>query len=176
MIDFTDSKPVKPAFVKYKLYKRLGQFGMGRGLAGESFLREPTARVWKRNQAKNHVKQLRTLGITHVINLRRSHNRQIQKFKHLWLPFKDNAKPRPRWFYKPTLKFYRKAMKRTDAKLFVMCHHGICRSASLTYFFLRSSGKSPNKAEAKVRRARPTHFASLGATVNRAKNSCTLHE
>jgi protein-tyrosine phosphatase len=104
---------------------------------------------------KTHVEQLRTLGITHVINLRRSHNRQIQKFKHLWLPFKDNAKPRPRWFYKRTLKFYRKAMKRSDAKLFVMCHHGICRSASLTYFLIRSSGVSPNQAEAKVRHARP---------------------
>jgi predicted protein tyrosine phosphatase len=104
---------------------------------------------------KTHVKQLRALGITHVINLRRSNNRQIQRFKHLWLPFKDNAKPRPRWFYKRTLKFYRKAMKHNRTKLFVMCHHGICRSASLTYFFLRSSGKGPNKAEAKVRRARP---------------------
>ena len=106
-------------------------------------------------KTKTHVKQLRALGITHVINLRRSHNRQIQKFKHLWLPFKDNSKPRPRWFYKRTLKFYRKAMKHSDGKLFVMCHHGICRSASLTYFFLRSSGACPFKAEAKVRRARP---------------------
>jgi protein-tyrosine phosphatase len=106
-------------------------------------------------KTKTHVRQLRAIGITHVINLRRSNNRQIQKFKYLWLPFKDNAKPRPRWFYKWTLKFYRKAMRRSDAKLFVMCHHGICRSASLTYFFLRSSGKSPNKAEANVRRARP---------------------
>jgi protein-tyrosine phosphatase len=106
-------------------------------------------------KTKTHVRQLRAIGVTHVINLRRSNNRQIQKFKHLWLPFKDNAKPRPRWFYKRTLKFYRKAMKQSDAKLLVMCHHGICRSASLTYFFLRSSGKSANKAEAKVRRARP---------------------
>ena len=104
---------------------------------------------------KTHVKQLRTLGVTHVINLRRSNNRQIQKFEYLWLPFKDNAKPRPRWFYKRTLKFYRKAMKHSDTKLFVMCHHGICRSASLTYFFLRSSGVNPNKAEAKLRRVRP---------------------
>jgi protein-tyrosine phosphatase len=105
-------------------------------------------------KTRTHVKQLRAIGITHVINLRRSNNRQIQKFKHLWIPFKDNAKPRPQWFYKRALKFYRKAMKHSDAKLFVMCHHGICRSASLTYFFLRSSGKSPKKAEAKVRRAR----------------------
>ena len=105
---------------------------------------------------KTHVKQLRALGITHVINLRRSHNRQIQKFKHLWLPFKDNAKPRPRWFYKRTLKFYRKAMTYRDAKLFVMCHHGICRSASLTYFFLRSAGKSRAKAELAIKSARPT--------------------
>jgi protein-tyrosine phosphatase len=46
-------------------------------------------------------------------------------------------------------------MKKPRAKVFVMCRHGICRSASLTYFLLRSSGASPNKAEAKVRRARP---------------------
>lgn len=93
-------------------------------------------------KSKTHVKTLKTLGITHVINLRRSNNNEIQQFFNLWLPFKDDLKPRPRWFYKRTLKFYRKAMKERDAKLFVMCHHGICRSASLAYFFLRSVGKS----------------------------------
>lgn len=107
-------------------------------------------------KTKTHVKQLQALGITHVINLRRSNNRKVQKFAHLWLPFKDDKKPRPRWFYKRTLKFYRKVMKRRDAKLFVMCHHGICRSSSLTYFFLRRSGKSPYKAEHKIKNARPT--------------------
>jgi protein-tyrosine phosphatase len=107
-------------------------------------------------KTKSHVKQLRALGITHVINLRRSNNRKIQKFAHLWLPFKDNKKPRPQWFYKSTLKFYRKAMKHGDAKLFVMCHHGICRSASLTYFFLRKSGKSSRKAARRIKLARPT--------------------
>jgi protein-tyrosine phosphatase len=106
-------------------------------------------------KTKTHVKQLQALGITHVINLRRSTNRKIQKFSHLWLPFKDDKKPRPRWFYKRTLKFYRKAMKDSDAKVFVMCHHGICRSASLTYFFLRTSGKSSGKAEHKIKSARP---------------------
>jgi protein-tyrosine phosphatase len=106
-------------------------------------------------KTKTHMKQLRALGITHVINLRRSNNRHIEKFFHLWLPFKDDMKSRPRWFYKRTLKFYRKAMKQGDAKLFVMCHHGICRSASLTYFFLRGSGKSRNKAARRIKTARP---------------------
>jgi protein-tyrosine phosphatase len=106
-------------------------------------------------KSKTHVKKLKALGITHVINLRRSNNKQIQKFSNLWLPFPDDLKPRPRWFYKWTLKFYRKAMKHRDAKLFVMCHHGICRSASLTYFFLRHSGKSRNKAKHKIKIARP---------------------
>jgi protein-tyrosine phosphatase len=106
-------------------------------------------------KTKTHVKQLRALGITHVINLRRSNNKQIQKFSHVWFPFKDDMKPRPRWFYKRTLKFYRKAMKRRDAKLFVMCHHGICRSASLTYFFLRSAGEGRNKANRWIKIARP---------------------
>ena len=105
-------------------------------------------------KTKTHVRQLRALGITHVINLRRSSNKQIEKFSHVWLPFKDDMKPRPKWFYKRTLKFYRKATKRRRAKLFVMCHHGICRSASLTYFFLRSAGKGRNKAERKIKTAR----------------------
>ena len=107
-------------------------------------------------KTKTHVKKLKALGITHIINLRRSNNGQIQKFAHIWLPFEDDLKPRPRWFYKRTLKFYRKAMKRRKSKLFVMCHHGICRSASLTYFFLRHFGRSRNKAELKIKAARPT--------------------
>jgi hypothetical protein len=45
-------------------------------------------------------------------------------------------------------------MKRSGAKMFVMCHHGICRSASLTYFFLRTSGKSRAEAELKIKCAR----------------------
>lgn len=106
-------------------------------------------------KTKTHLKRLQALGITHVINLRRSNNKRIQKFSNLWLPFPDDLKPRPRWFYRRTLKFYRKAMKRHDTKLFVMCHHGICRSASLTYFFLRHSGKSRNKAELRIKTARP---------------------
>jgi protein-tyrosine phosphatase len=105
---------------------------------------------------KTHVKKLKALGITHVINLRRSNNRQIQRFAHIWLPFKDDLRPRPRWFYKRTLKFHRKAMKQRHAKLFVMCHHGICRSASLAYFFLRHSGKSRIRAERRIKTARPS--------------------
>ena len=107
-------------------------------------------------KTKTHVKQLRALGITHVLNLRQSNNKQIQRFSHLWLSFPDDLKPRPRWFYRRTLKFYRKAMRRPDTKLFVMCHHGICRSASLAYFFLRASGKSRKKGEHKIKTARPT--------------------
>lgn len=108
-------------------------------------------------KTKTHVKQLKALGITHIINLRWSNNNaKVQKFRHIWLRFHDDKKPRPRWFYKRALKFYRKAMKNRDAKLLVMCHHGICRSASLTYFFLRYSGRSPAKAESEIVRARPT--------------------
>jgi predicted protein tyrosine phosphatase len=107
-------------------------------------------------KTETHVRELQALGITHVINLRRSTNRKIQKFHNIWIPFKDDRKPRPRWFYKRTLKFYRKAMNRRDAKLFVMCHRGICRSASLTYFFLRTSGESRPKAESKIKSVRPS--------------------
>jgi protein-tyrosine phosphatase len=103
-----------------------------------------------------HVEQLQALGITHVINLRRNvHDKKVRQFECLWLPFKDDKKPRPRWFYKDALKFYERAIKNRKARLFVMCRMGICRSASLTYFFLRASGKSEKEARALVITARP---------------------
>ena len=102
------------------------------------------------------VEQLRGLGITHVINLLRNKNsKKIRQFKWLWLPFKDDKKPRPRWFYKKALKFYKRAMRNRDRKVFVMCHHGINRSASMAYFLLRASGVGPDKAESTIRQARP---------------------
>jgi protein-tyrosine phosphatase len=103
-----------------------------------------------------HVEQLQALGFTHVINLRRNrHGKKIKSFKNLWLPFWDDKKPRPRWFYKQSRGFFEKAMREPNTKVFVMCHFGICRSASLTYFLLRLSGKSPNKSKALVLKARP---------------------
>jgi protein-tyrosine phosphatase len=102
------------------------------------------------------VKQLQALGFTHVINLRRNrHGKKIKSFKNLWLPFWDDKKPRPRWFYKESRSFFEKAFRKQNTKVFVMCHFGICRSASLTYFLLRLSGKGPNKSKALVLKARP---------------------
>jgi protein-tyrosine phosphatase len=104
-----------------------------------------------------HAEKLRALGITHIINLRWSqHNVKVRQFEHIWLGFHDDKKPRPRWFYRRALKFYKRAVKERRAKIFVMCHHGQCRSASLAYFFLRASGKSPRKAEHKIKSVRHT--------------------
>lgn len=104
-----------------------------------------------------HAEKLRDLGITHIINLRWSQNNaKVRQFEHVWLRFHDDKKPRPRWFYRRALKFYKKAMKNSRAKVFVMCHHGQCRSASLAYFFLRLSATNPREAERKILRARNT--------------------
>jgi hypothetical protein len=87
-----------------------------------------------------HVEQLEALGFTHVINLRRNrHGKKEETFKALWMPFRDDKQPRPRWFYRKAWNFYSLAMEQPDSKLFVMCRVGICRSASLTYFLLRGS-------------------------------------
>src|SRR5712692_9881747 len=81
-----------------------------------------------------HVEKLQALGITHVINLRHGkHGKKIREFKSLWLPFRDDKKPRPRWFYRWALRFYERAMRKPNTKVFVMCHHGISRSPYLTY-------------------------------------------
>jgi predicted protein tyrosine phosphatase len=102
-----------------------------------------------------HVERLRAVGITHVLNLRRRENRKMRKFRYLWLRFADNKRPRPPWFYRRALAFYRRAMSAADSKLFVMCHHGICRSSSLTYFLLRASGAGAQEAEQLLLNARP---------------------
>ena len=106
-------------------------------------------------RTKKHVERLRALGITHVMNLRFRQLRRLRAFRTLWLGFPDNAKPRPAWFYRRALKFYRKAMKEPDAKVFVMCRGGLCRSPSMVYFLLRTSGLDPKKAEAVVIQTRP---------------------
>lgn len=103
------------------------------------------------------AERLREFGITHIINLRWSQNSaKVRQFRHIWLRFYDDKKPRPHWFYREVRKFYLRAVKRRSNKVFVMCHHGLCRSASLTYFSLCVPGKSREKAERKVVRARPT--------------------
>jgi protein-tyrosine phosphatase len=102
------------------------------------------------------VQRLQDLGITHVINLLRNKNsKKVRQFEWLWLPFKDDKKKRPRWFYKKALKFYTRAARKRSYKLFVMCHHGISRSASMTFFLLRASGFGSDKAESTIRKVRP---------------------
>jgi hypothetical protein len=101
------------------------------------------------------VDKLQALGVTHIINLRHGkHGKKVRQFKNLWLPFRDDKKPRPKWFYRYALRFYVKAMRHPNSKLFVMCHHGLSRSPSLTYFLLRLDGFSPVRAKSTILKAR----------------------
>src|ERR1700687_4979926 len=64
-----------------------------------------------------HVEQLQALGITHIINLRHGkHSKKIREFESLWLPFRDDKKSRPNWFYRRALRFYQKAMRQPKSK------------------------------------------------------------
>ena len=102
------------------------------------------------------VEKLQALGITHVVDLLgKKHRKKIRQFKNVRLSFRADMKPRPRWFYRHALRFYKRAMRKPKSKIFVMCRMGICRSASLTYFYLRASGYGYKRAEERVLRARP---------------------
>jgi len=117
------------------------------------------------------VKRLQAMGITHVINLRRNRNgKKVRQFEWLWLPFRDDKKPRPCWFYRKALKFYRRAMDRQRTKVFVMCRLGICRNASLTYFLLRSDGKTGLKARTLIRKARAC--AQISPAYRESEEAC----
>lgn len=101
-----------------------------------------------------HVKRLRDLGITHIIDVRKYRAKKLDQFKRICLNFKDDARPRPAWFYSRALAFYKKALSQPGSKVFVMCRAGRRRSANMTYFLLRASGVGPSEAEATIRRAR----------------------
>jgi protein-tyrosine phosphatase len=103
------------------------------------------------------VRRLHAMGLTHVINLRssRRYRMKLRSFHRLWLPFPDDKEPRPAGFYREALRFYKRAIDGSDSKVFVMCHRGICRSASLTYFLLRASGFTHTRAESVVLTVRP---------------------
>jgi hypothetical protein len=46
-------------------------------------------------------------------------------------------------------------MRKPNAKVFVMCHHGLCRSPSLAYFLLRGASKfTHSRAQNAVLRVR----------------------
>lgn len=102
-----------------------------------------------------HIKRLESLGITHVLDVRHYAGKKLRRFKTVHLNFKDDARPRPMWFYARALRFYEKALKVPNSKVYVMCRAGRRRSASMTYFLLRASGFGPRKAENTIRRARP---------------------
>jgi protein-tyrosine phosphatase len=102
-----------------------------------------------------HVERLRSLGITHIVDVRRYRGKKLDQFKRICLNFKDDARPRPQWFYSRALAFYKKAMRQPGSKVFVMCRAGRRRSANMTYFLLRASGAESSEAEATIRRARP---------------------
>ena len=113
------------------------------------------------------VEQLQALGITHVVNLlSNKQSKKIRKFKNLRLSFRDDMKPRPRWFHRHALRFYNRAMRKPNAKVYVMCRLGICRSASLTYFFLRASGFGYAQSKNIVLRVRPC------AKIHRSYREC----
>jgi protein-tyrosine phosphatase len=102
-----------------------------------------------------HVERLRAMGITHVLDVRKYRAKKLDQFKRVCLSFKDDARPRPPWFYSRALAFYKKAMRQPGSKIFVMCRAGRRRSANMTYFLLRASGVGPSEAESMIRRARP---------------------
>ena len=102
------------------------------------------------------VRRLHEMGFTHVINLRhgKGYRNKLRSFHRLWLPFRDDKEPRPDWFHRDALRFYTRAIEASNSKVYVMCHHGICRSASMAYFFLRLDGFSPARAKSTVLKAR----------------------
>ena len=102
-----------------------------------------------------HVERLRAMGVTHIIDVRKYPAKKLKAFNRICLNFKDDARPRPQWFYSRALEFYKRAMRQPGSKVYVMCRAGRRRSANMTYFLLRASGVGPSEAEATIRRARP---------------------
>jgi hypothetical protein len=78
----------------------------------------------------------------------------VREFNRALAAVPDDMEPRPKWFYRMRFGFYTKRHEAPNSKVYVMCHHGLCRSASMTYFFLRLDGFSPARAKSTVLKAR----------------------
>ena len=104
--------------------------------------------------SEKDIRQLLRRGITHVINLRRTNVNLKDHFNCVWLPRRNDYRPRTTLFYRKALNAFRKISKQNGSKLFVMCHHGYHRSPSLVYFFLRASGVPSSEARHLISQAR----------------------
>jgi len=65
----------------------------------KAFFVQPKLAFGSKVNKRRHVVQLRALGITHVVDLRGYHSKKLHSFKSVWLGFRDDGKPRPRWFW-----------------------------------------------------------------------------
>jgi hypothetical protein len=63
-----------------------------------------------------HVERLRTMRVTHIIDVRKYRAKKLDRFKRICLSFKDDARPRPQCFYRRALAFYKKAMSQPGTK------------------------------------------------------------
>jgi len=102
------------------------------------------------------VEQLQALGITHVINLmRNTNNKKTESLSGSGFRLRTTRSLALAGSIEKLSSFNKRARQDRDRKVFVMCHHGISRSASMAYFLLRASGLGSDKAEATIRRVRP---------------------
>lgn len=114
-------------------------------------------------QAQQDVTDLRNAGITHVINCREVCDpKYVEDSLVVYWPsprLPDNGKLRTPEFFKSAGDWWSSMMWDHSKKLYVHCHAGMNRSASMVYYILRLMGIKPKDARHLIVANRPLDMA-----------------
>ena len=84
----------------------------------------------------NDYEQLKTLGITHIINCAIEHPNYFPKqFTYLHIQVRDNPSEEISKYFKSTNEFIRSALYH-NGKVFIHCHAGVSRSSTICIAYL----------------------------------------
>lgn len=111
----------------------------------------------------NNLKELQSLGITHIINARSEFNdatlfNRSLAFHYLWNGVDDDGHAKPTAWFKKAIDFALPALSLPGNKVYVHCQAGINRGPSLAYAILRAQGMDSLWAKNLIQLARPIAF------------------
>lgn len=112
----------------------------------------------------DHLRQLKDVGITHIINCRDDFDDSVlftpeYTFEYLWNPTDDDGQPKPTEWFAKAIEFGIQALQQPNCKLYSHCYAGINRGPSIAYAVLRALGIEAIHARNMIKNKRP--FADI---------------
>lgn len=127
-------------------------------------------------ETRDNLKELKALGITHIINARSEFNdatlfTRDMGFNYLWNGVDDDGHAKPVEWFKRAIDFALPALALPGTKIYAHCQAGINRGPSLAYAILRAQGMDTLWAKNLIQLARPIAFVGYAKDADDAIKS-----